>query len=74
MAEPNLVLDELEERFNAFQLVRKSDETAKDEALSEFGNAPRDDLVVFIVVALILGVLAAIALPVGLGIAGASNL
>jgi len=71
MAEPNLVLDELEERLNAFQLVRKSDETAKDEVLSELGNAPRDDSVGFIVVALILGVLA---LPVGLGIAGASNL
>lgn len=37
MDEPNLVLDEIEERFNAFQLVRKSDEGAKDAVLSELG-------------------------------------
>jgi len=43
MDEPNLVLDELEERFNAFQLVRKSDETAKDEVLSELGASSEDD-------------------------------
>jgi hypothetical protein len=37
MDEPNLVLDEIEERFNAFQLVRKSDEQAKHDVLSELG-------------------------------------
>jgi len=37
MDEPNLVLDEIEERFNAFQLVRKSDEQAKNDVLSELG-------------------------------------
>lgn len=37
MDEPNLVLDEIEERFSAFQLVRKSDPGAKDEVLSELG-------------------------------------
>ncbi|RZV43997.1 MAG: hypothetical protein EX269_12400 [Acidimicrobiales bacterium] len=37
MDEPNLVLDEIEERFNAFQLVRKSDENAKNDVLSELG-------------------------------------
>ena len=33
----NLVLDELEERFSAFQLVRKTDATAKDGVLSDLG-------------------------------------
>jgi len=33
----NLVLDEIEERFSAFQLVRKSDETAKNDVLSDLG-------------------------------------
>ena len=37
MDEPNLVLDELEERFSAFQLVRKTDEDAKTNALTELG-------------------------------------
>lgn len=37
MDEPNLVLDELEDRFNAFQLVRKSDELAKDDVLTDLG-------------------------------------
>lgn len=37
MDDPNLVLDEIEERFSAFQLVRKSDATAKAEVLSELG-------------------------------------
>ncbi|MGI9605401.1 MAG: hypothetical protein ACR2P0_04615 [Acidimicrobiales bacterium] len=37
MDEPNLVLDELEERFNAFQLVRKSDAGAKSDVLAELG-------------------------------------
>ena len=37
MDEPNLVLDEIEERFSAFQLVRKTDESAKNAALSELG-------------------------------------
>lgn len=37
MDEPNLVLDELEERFSAFQLVRKTDEDAKTSALTELG-------------------------------------
>jgi len=37
MEEPNLVLDEIEERFNAFQLVRKTDETSKSDVLSELG-------------------------------------
>jgi len=37
MEEPNLVLDELEERFSAFQLVRKTDEGAKSDALAELG-------------------------------------
>ena len=37
MDEPNLVLDELEERFSAFQLVRKTDEDAKTRALTELG-------------------------------------
>ena len=44
------------------------------ETIGRCGNPPGDDSVVFIVVALILGVLAAIALPLGLGIAGALNL
>jgi len=43
MDEPNLVLDELEERFNAFQLVRKSDATAKDEVLAELGASSEVD-------------------------------
>ena len=33
----NLVLDEIEERFHAFQLVRKSDETARANVLAELG-------------------------------------
>jgi len=37
MDEPNLVLDELEDRFNAFQLVRKSDELAKNDVLTDLG-------------------------------------
>lgn len=37
MDEPNLVLDEIEERFSAFQLVRKSDEAAKDSVLEDLG-------------------------------------
>ncbi len=39
MAEPdrNLVLDEIEERFHAFQLVRKTDESAKTDVLNELG-------------------------------------
>ena len=41
--EPNLVLDELEERFSAFQLVRKDDETAKQTALSELGASSEVD-------------------------------
>ncbi len=43
MDEPNLVLDELEERFNAFQLVRKSDAAAKDEVLAELGASSEVD-------------------------------
>jgi hypothetical protein len=43
MDEHNLVLDELEERFNAFQLVRKSDATAKDEVLAELGASSEVD-------------------------------
>ena len=37
MDEPNLVLDELEERFSAFQLVRKTDDAATAEALEDLG-------------------------------------
>ncbi len=37
MEERNLVLDEIEERFSAFQLVRKTDETAKNGVLSDLG-------------------------------------
>ena len=37
MEEPNLVLDEIEERFHAFQLVRKSDDAAKAGVLEELG-------------------------------------
>ena len=37
MDEPNLVLDELEEHFSAFQLVRKTDATAKDGVLADLG-------------------------------------
>lgn len=33
----NLVLDEIEERFSAFQLVRKTDEMAKNDVLSDLG-------------------------------------
>lgn len=43
MDEPNLVLDELEDRFSAFQLVRKSDETAKGEVLAELGATSEVD-------------------------------
>ena len=43
MDEPNLVLDELEERFSAFQLVRKSDATAKNEVLAELGASSEVD-------------------------------
>jgi len=44
------------------------------ETIGRCGQPPSDDSIVFIVVALVLGVLAAIALPIGLGIAGVSNL
>lgn len=44
------------------------------ETIGRCGNPPRDDSIVFIVVALVLGVLAAVALPIGLGIAGIANL
>lgn len=39
MSEPdaNLVLDEIEERFSAFQLVRKSDDKATNEVLTSLG-------------------------------------
>lgn len=37
MEERNLVLDEIEERFSAFQLVRKTDESAKNGVLSDLG-------------------------------------
>lgn len=37
MNDSNLVLDELEERFSAFQLVRKSDADAKQAVLAELG-------------------------------------
>ncbi len=43
MEEPNLVLDELEERFSAFQLVRKTDEDAKGVALAELGATSEVD-------------------------------
>ncbi len=43
MDEPNLVLDELEERFSAFQLVRKTDEDAKGTALAELGATSEVD-------------------------------
>ena len=41
--EPNLVLDELEERFSAFQLVRKTDPVAKASALAELGASSEVD-------------------------------
>ena len=43
MDEPNLVLDEIEERFSAFQLVRKTDESAKQDALQELGASSEVD-------------------------------
>ena len=43
MEEPNLVLDELEERFHAFQLVRKSDEVATAGVLEELGASDEVD-------------------------------
>ena len=43
MDDPNLVLDEIEERFNAFQLVRKTDPEAKASALSELGASSEVD-------------------------------
>ena len=43
MDEPNLVLDEIEERFSAFQLVRKTDPEAKASALSELGASSEVD-------------------------------
>ena len=43
MDEPNLVLDELEERFSAFQLVRKDDPAAKKSALTELGASSEVD-------------------------------
>lgn len=48
--------------------------TALYETIGRCGGPPRDDSIVFIIVALVLGILAAIALPIGLGIAGVSNL
>ena len=44
------------------------------ETIGRCGNPPNDDTRVFIVVALVLGVVAAVALPVGLAIAGVSSL
>ena len=44
------------------------------ETIGRCGEPPRDDSKVFIIVALVLGVLAAVALPVGLTIAGIANL
>lgn len=43
MDEPNLVLDEIEERFSAFQLVRKTDADAKASALAELGASSEVD-------------------------------
>lgn len=43
MDEPNLVLDEIEERFSAFQLVRKTDASAKQDALEELGASSKVD-------------------------------
>jgi len=44
------------------------------ETVGRCGKPPRDDSVVFIVVALVLGILAAVAIPVGLAITGLANL
>ena len=44
------------------------------ETIGRCGEPPRDDSIVFIVVAIVLGVLAALAIPIGLAIAGTANL
>ncbi len=44
------------------------------ETIGRCGDPPRDDSIVFIVVALILGIVAAVALPLALAIAGGSSL
>lgn len=44
------------------------------ETIGRCGEPPRDDSIIFIVVALILGIIAAIALPVGLAVAGIASL
>ncbi len=44
------------------------------ETIGRCGDPPRDDSTVFIVVALILGIVAAVALPLGLAIAGVASL
>ncbi|NNK90965.1 MAG: hypothetical protein HKO87_00905, partial [Acidimicrobiia bacterium] len=41
--DPNLVLDEIEERFHAFQLVRKRDDAARNAVLSELGASDEVD-------------------------------
>jgi hypothetical protein len=44
------------------------------ETIGRCGEPPRDDSIVFIIVALVLGLLAAIALPIGLAITGIASL
>jgi hypothetical protein len=50
------------------QLTTEKPVKALYETIGRCGNPPRDDSIVFIVVALILGVIAALALPIGLAI------
>ena len=50
------------------QLTTDTPIRALYETIGRCGNPPRDDSIVFIVVALILGVIAALALPIGLAI------
>ena len=44
------------------------------QTIGRCGDPPRDDSKIFIVVALVLGILAAVALPLGLAIAGIANI
>ena len=44
------------------------------ETVGRCGDPPRDDARIFIIVALVLGILAAVAIPIGLAIAGIASL
>ena len=56
------------------QLTTDTPIQALYETIGRCGEPPRDDSIVFIVVALILGIVAAIALPIALAVAGVASL